>query len=167
MGAGSWASLRCTLRMGQAHAHRTLRRAAAPRLDRRRLSTLVQGGGVLIAVAVAAGFAALMLAARHQRAQSRPAEETTRTVAQVERVQKLALDLETGLRGFVITGDQPFLGPYESARQRFPAEAQRLVALVRGRAAQQVLAEHVLRDGRDYVARYADPLIAERRRSEN
>src|SRR4051812_40481009 len=109
--------------MGQAHAHTTLGRPAAPRPDRRRLSRLVQGGGVLIAVAVAAAFAALILAARHQRAQSRAAEETTRTVAQVERVQKLALDLETGLRGFVITGDPPFLAPYEGARGRFPAQA--------------------------------------------
>ena len=60
---------------------------------------------------------------------ARAAEETSRTVMQVERVQKLALDLETGLRGFVITGDEPFLGPYDSARQRFPAQAPYAVSL--------------------------------------
>ena len=122
---------------------------------------------MIIAVAVAAAFFALILAARHQRAQSRAAEETSRTVMQVERVQKLALDLETGLRGFVITGDEPFLGPYDSARQRFPAQAQRLVALVHGRAAQEALAVRVLHDGEDYVNDYAGPLIARRRTSEN
>src|SRR4051812_13571672 len=167
MGAGSWAFLRCTLRMGHAHAHLRLPRRHGARVGRRRLSTLVQGGGVVIAVAVAAAFFALLLAARHQRAQSRAAEETTRTVTQVERVQKLALDLETGLRGFVITGREPFLAPFDAARQRFPGEAERLVALVRGRSAQQALAQRVLQDGQDYVAGDADPLIGERRRSEN
>ena len=151
--------------MGQAHAHTPPRDLPRLALDRRSLSALVQAGGILIALAVVVAFGALILAARHQRAESRAVEDTGRTVAQVERVQKLALDLETGLRGFVITGQDAFLAPYDAARTGFPAQARRLAALVAARPTQHALAERVLREGRDYATAYAAPLIAARRRS--
>ena len=154
-----------TLRMGQAHAHTPPRELPRLALDRRSLSALVQAGGVLIALAVLVAFGALILAARHQRSESRAVEDTGRTVAQVERVQKLALDLETGVRGFVITGQDAFLAPYAAARTAFPRQARRLAALVAGRPTQHALAARVLQEGGDYVSAYAAPLIATRRRS--
>jgi signal transduction histidine kinase/CheY-like chemotaxis protein len=151
--------------MGQAHAPTRPRELPRLSLSRGSLSALVQAGGVLIALAVVVAFGALILAARHQRAESRAVEDTGRTVTQVERVQKLALDLETGLRGFVITGQGSFLAPYHAARTAFPQEARRLAALVAGRPTQHALAERVLREGQDYAGAYAAPLIATRRRS--
>ncbi len=151
--------------MGQAHAPTRPRELPRLSLSRSSLSGLVQAGGVLIALAVLVAFGALILAARHQRSEARAAEDTGRTVTQVERVQKLALDLETGLRGFVITGQDSFLAPYDAARTTFPVQARRLAALVAGRPTQHALAERVLRDGEDYVSAYAAPLVVTRRRS--
>jgi CHASE3 domain sensor protein len=133
--------------MGQAHAPTRPRELPRLSLSRSSLSALVQAGGVLIALAVLVAFGALILAARHQRSEASAAEDTGRTVTQVERVQKLALDLETGLRGFVITGQDPFLAPYDAARTTFPEEARRLAALVAGRPTQHALAERVLHEG--------------------
>ena len=151
--------------MGQAHAPTRPRELPRLSLSRGSLSALVQAGGVLIALAVVVAFGALILAARHQRAESRAVEDTGRTVAQVERVQKLALDLETGLRGFVITGQDAFLAPYDAARTAFPEQARALVALVAAKPTQHALAQRVLREGQDYAGAYAAPLIATRRRS--
>jgi signal transduction histidine kinase/CheY-like chemotaxis protein len=151
--------------MGQAHAPTRPRELPRLGLSRGSLSALVQAGGALIALAVVVAFGALILAARHQRAESRAVEDTGRTVAQVERVQKLALDLETGLRGFVITGQDGFLAPYDAARTTFAQQARRLAALVAAKPTQHALAQRVLDEGRDYVRAYAAPLIATRRRS--
>jgi signal transduction histidine kinase/CheY-like chemotaxis protein len=129
------------------------------------VALLVQAAGALLALTVTAAFAALILSALQQRDDSRAVALSTRTVAQVERVQQLALDLETGLRGYTITGQEPFLAPYWSARDRFSLQAQRLIALVGQRSTQSVLAARLLRDGQDYTRAYGDRLIAQQRRS--
>ncbi|MFG6461760.1 CHASE3 domain-containing protein [Roseateles sp. DXS20W] len=41
--------------------------------------------------------------------------EAMRTEADLQRLKTLLLDIETGQRGFIITGQQPFLRPYEEA----------------------------------------------------
>lgn len=41
--------------------------------------------------------------------------EAMRTQADLQRLKTLLLDIETGQRGFIITGQQPYLRPYEEA----------------------------------------------------
>lgn len=41
--------------------------------------------------------------------------EAMRTEADLQRLKTLLLDIETGQRGFIITGQQPYLRPYEEA----------------------------------------------------
>ncbi len=41
--------------------------------------------------------------------------EALRTQADLQRLKTLLLDIETGQRGFIITGQQPYLRPYEEA----------------------------------------------------
>jgi len=40
-------------------------------------------------------------------------EHTDRVIANGNEISKLAVDMESGMRGFVLTGDEPFLAPYE------------------------------------------------------
>src|SRR4051812_28278870 len=45
-------------------------------------------------------------------------ERADRVIAETQLVQKLLLDMETGLRGYLVTGRADWLGPYAEARGR-------------------------------------------------
>ncbi|WPB55140.1 response regulator [Xylophilus sp. GOD-11R] len=57
-------------------------------------------------------------------------EHTDRVISRGHELSALSADMETGLRGFLINGDERFLDPYEVARSRFPKESQRLQEMV-------------------------------------
>ena len=57
-------------------------------------------------------------------------EHTDRVINNTNRSMKLSIDMETGMRGFLLTGDQHFLDPYEVAKPLLTAELQGLQALV-------------------------------------
>jgi signal transduction histidine kinase len=52
--------------------------------------------------------------------------EHTNSIRQAATIEKLALDLETGARGFVITGDPQFLEPWTTARRQLPRAVRQL-----------------------------------------
>jgi CheY-like chemotaxis protein/signal transduction histidine kinase len=57
-------------------------------------------------------------------------EHSEHVIGNVNEVSALSADMETGMRGFLITGDEPFLQPYEIARSRFDSDVNRLLGLV-------------------------------------
>ncbi|MCD5981595.1 MULTISPECIES: response regulator [Pseudomonas] len=57
-------------------------------------------------------------------------EHTDRVINNTNRSMKLSIDMETGMRGFLLTGDQHFLDPYEVAKPLLTAELQGLKTLV-------------------------------------
>ncbi|BAP45013.1 multi-sensor hybrid histidine kinase [Pseudomonas sp. StFLB209] len=57
-------------------------------------------------------------------------EHTDRVINNTNRSLKLSIDMETGLRGYLLTGDAQFLDPYEVARPLLKAELQGLQTLV-------------------------------------
>jgi PAS domain S-box-containing protein len=78
--------------------------------------------------------------------------------------QKLALDLETGLRGYLITEDPDLLGPWHAGLAELPRVNAELNGLVASDAAARSMARHVQGDVRDYVEKFGKPLIAEVRK---
>ncbi|QBX37684.1 response regulator [Brevundimonas sp. S30B] len=62
-------------------------------------------------------------------------EKSHETRAQIERVFSLLQDAETGQRGFIITGDERFLEPYDVAETNLDEQISRLEALYGGDAA--------------------------------
>jgi signal transduction histidine kinase/ActR/RegA family two-component response regulator len=62
---------------------------------------------------------------------------------QLANVRNLAVDSETGVRGWLLTADPTFLGPYEQARLRLRPEVDQLAALVAGRPTQRARAEEL------------------------
>lgn len=54
---------------------------------------------------------------------------------------RLAVDMESGIRGYAVTGDPKFLAPYEKAQERMPAQFRRLVDLSADDEAQRTRAE--------------------------
>ena len=76
----------------------------------------------VIAVLIAIVFATLVASVEDLRtAADREARAREVSVAVVG-LEKLAIDLETGVRGYALTrGDERFLQPYRSARRQLPA----------------------------------------------
>ena len=57
-------------------------------------------------------------------------EHTDRVINNTNRALKLSIDMETGMRGFLLTGEERFLDPYEVAKPAITAELKGLEALV-------------------------------------
>ncbi len=64
-------------------------------------------------------------------------EHTDRVINNTNRSMKLSIDMETGMRGFLLTGDQHFLDPYEIAKPLLVAELDGLKSLVEDNPTQQ------------------------------
>ena len=83
-------------------------------LARIALSAIVVGAGLAIV------FAVLFLAVVSLRHRSEEARNSQRVIATANRVQTLVIDLETGVRGFVITHDKRYLDPWRAAQKHSP-----------------------------------------------
>jgi len=57
-------------------------------------------------------------------------EHTDRVINNINRSLKLSIDMETGMRGYLLTGDERFLDPYEVAKPGIAAELTGLEELV-------------------------------------
>jgi PAS domain S-box-containing protein len=111
----------------------------------------------LILLVVAGMFVALVVSVRSLDSISRAnrdAADINRRALQLERV---AVDLETGVRGYMLTRDRGFLEPYEKGRALVDPRTRELVQL--SPAAQRPLAERVRTDLLDYLNSYTDPLV--------
>lgn len=63
-------------------------------------------------------------------------EHTDRVTRTAAEVQRRSIDMETGMRGFLITGNDSFLSPYESAETRILTDLESLRQLVADNSAQ-------------------------------
>jgi len=78
---------------------------------------------------------------------------------QAQQVLTILVDSETGMRGYLLTADPHFLGPYESAMRSFPAETEHLRRLVAGDPEQLGLVENsVIPAARERLKRVAETL---------
>jgi signal transduction histidine kinase len=114
---------------------------------------------VTLAFIVVAAFAALIVAITAQReATAREARSRDVTAASL-RLEKLVVDMETGIRGLTLTKDRSFLQPYTDARKALPRQRAALQALVVNDPVQRRRAQEVEERIREYVE-FAEPLVA-------
>ena len=104
-------------------------------------STLIGFLVATLAVALIALFTYRALAAR-QGAASRVTQTLT-TIQQLEGVLVTLTDAETGQRGFLVTGEERYLDPYNRARAELPNRLRDLAARVYDGADQQARYERV------------------------
>lgn len=123
------------------------------------LSTRILVASVVLAVIVAGVFALLIHAvwtlddARNRESHSK--DVTSSTVV----VEKLVIDLETGLRGFVLSGNERFLDPWKRAQKELPGRLDALERLVSDTPQQRRRARE-LRDKIDeYIIQWSLPLV--------
>ncbi|MGB0119441.1 MAG: response regulator [Solirubrobacterales bacterium] len=99
------------------------------RTNRRRGSLLLLVGSLLAvtSILIAAMFAILILSAVNLRSEINSASESANLLLATSAAERAVVDLETGLRGVLLTGDETFLEPYEKGLATLP-EQQDLMA---------------------------------------
>ena len=112
-----------------------------------------------LAVVVGLAIGALLMTIGDMRHAARQARHTAQVIAAANRAEKQLLDLETGARGYALTRDERFLGPWRSARATLPRQAEGLSALVGDDAAEQALVQQIAAGIRGYVDEFSVPLV--------
>src|SRR3954454_11307879 len=97
------------------------------RVRRLTLPTIAALG--LVLVVVAAMFAMLLLTTRSLDATSRSDRRATQMQQDALQLERTSIDLETGVRGYLITRDPSYLQPYESGPRAMRAHSHRLLTL--------------------------------------
>src|SRR5215207_6795630 len=73
---------------------------------------------ILIAIIVASMFATMVVTVRSLDATSEALRPTTQMTQDALSLERLVVDLETGVRGYMLTNDQRFLEPYRRGREQ-------------------------------------------------
>lgn len=105
----------------------------------------------LLALVVATAFAVLLSSVADLRTSERRARQSAEVLVVANRLERLVVDLETGQRGFVITGQQRFLQPWRDAQVAFPEEASNLEQLVSDNPEQQARAQRITQGITSYL----------------
>jgi signal transduction histidine kinase len=114
---------------------------------------------VAVAVGLAIVFAVLFLAIVGLRHRSDQARHSQQVIAAASRLQTLVIDLETGLRGFVITNDERYLDPWKKAQARYPGAITTLLRLTQHGGLQHTRAVSIKRAIDAYLRDYSLPLV--------
>jgi signal transduction histidine kinase len=113
----------------------------------------------LLALIVGAAFAVLLSSVADLRRAEDRATRSQDVLVTANRLERLVVDLETGQRGFVITGQERYLQPWRAARAAFLGQAAALSRLVADNPDQQRRVQAIARAYTSYVRDYSDPLI--------
>jgi signal transduction histidine kinase len=124
--------------------------------------TVIASGVLAVIIGTAFGVLVLSIVDLNRVEQrSRRAEEVLVVANQFER---LLVDAETGVRGFVITRSEDFLEPWQTAQTDFPDQAKMLEQLVADNPEQLARAQQIAAAGRSYLMDYTVPLVDTARR---
>ena len=113
----------------------------------------------LVSAVVVAGFAVMVVTASHLQSTNHQRAGSTRALVAANQLQQAVLDLETGLRGYLLAGKPEFLAPYQSALARYPGLALSLQSTTAGDAEAHRLALVISAAVRSYVTRWTAPVI--------
>jgi signal transduction histidine kinase len=119
----------------------------------------------LLALIVGGAFAALLVALDNEAEASDRSRHAQLVLSAASDLERLVVDLETGERGFVITGDEGFLEPWTAAQASLPAATSELERLARG-PVQHARAERITAQIDSYLRDYSVPVVAAARRGD-
>ena len=125
---------------------------------RRGLAPVIIAAAGLVIVLVVVGFIVTERGFESVRNATRAEQRAQAAVTSATQVEKLVLDLETGTRGYVLTGDTRFLEPWRSAQRRLPGEVAVLRSRVDGPAPRRIDAMW-----QSYLADWSRPVIEQAR----
>ncbi|MFL5903590.1 MAG: CHASE3 domain-containing protein, partial [Solirubrobacteraceae bacterium] len=114
---------------------------------------------VVLAAIVGVIFAILLVAIGELRDSSDAARHSEQVLAAANRLERRVIDLETGLRGLLLTRDERFLSPFRSAQAAVPPEARRLQSLVASTPEQMPRAKTLTQAIDRYLKGYVVPEV--------
>ena len=118
----------------------------------------------LLSLIIGGAFAILLTSVADLRADQRLARHSQQVLVTAHHLERLIVDLETGQRGFLLTRQEAFLQPWQSARAAVGAQAQALEHLVADNAEQRARAQRITTAATSYLRDYSIPLIEAARR---
>ncbi|MGK5061967.1 response regulator [Janthinobacterium sp. LB3P112] len=95
----------------------------------------------------------------------RSVEHSERVIGNANEVMKLSVDLETGMRGYLLTGDETFLAPYKSGKAKIAVEMSTLLELIADSPIQVDRLRRIRALQNQWMA-YAESVIAQRRNNQ-
>jgi signal transduction histidine kinase len=122
------------------------------------LEARLVAASAVLALLVAGAFLILILALSAHREATREQAESRDVIVEALTLQKLVLDMETGLRGYVITGRRSFLEPYDASRRELVRRLGRFDDLVADEPTQLRRAAELATAIRLYYEEYSDPV---------
>jgi len=93
--------------------------------------------GITAPILLLTGAVISFLAASYLRETNRSVTHTNEVLMSLEKIISLTKDAETGQRGYLITGESPYLKPYDSALQSLDSQLTHLAELTIDSASQQ------------------------------
>ncbi len=118
---------------------------------------------VLLGLLVLDATAGSLLAAQRAGRQERLDEQLLPARDEVTALLRAYVDQETGVRGFVVTGSEEFLEPYDAGRRDQVRLAGSLQQRLENDAELSARLRDVVRNGEDWTRNAAEPEIASRR----
>ncbi|MGK5010770.1 response regulator [Janthinobacterium sp. MDB2-8] len=92
----------------------------------------------------------------------RSVEHSERVIGNANEVMKLSVDMETGMRGYLLTGDETFLAPYKSGKAKIAVEMSTLLELISDSPIQVDRLRRIRALQNQWMA-YAESVIGQRR----
>jgi two-component system sensor histidine kinase/response regulator len=126
-------------------AHRSLRRAGA-------------GALTVVLLVIAGVFVSLVLGIETLNGNSEQRHRYTTALQNATAVERSVIDMETGVRGFLLTAESRFLQPYREARAALPSELAQLRSEVAGDGPQSARVEQLAGMISAYEQRYVAPI---------
>ena len=111
----------------------------------------------LVLVLISGTFAVLLVSVRNFDRETRSAGRAERILSLSAGAERDIVDIEAGLRGYLLTGESRFLEPYHAGRVRYRGDFAAIEQLVADPAQKPRLAE-LRRAAESYVEGYAVPL---------
>jgi CheY-like chemotaxis protein/CHASE3 domain sensor protein len=145
---------------------KTEKMTASPAVDQNRFRSIIRRnialplGVGLVTMAVFVGLIAYLVSTMNW------AEHSERVIGQANEMLRLAVDRETSMRGFLITGDESFLTPYEIGGPRFKTQIEALQEMVSDNPPQVEKLKQIEAIQQRW-SRFAEEVIDARRRNQN
>ncbi len=108
---------------------------------------------------VLAGFVAMIIAARSLQSADAARSQSTTGLTQANQLEQSVLDLETGLRGYLLAGQPVFLQPYQAALREYPRLVHNLEAATSGDPIAHRAVVSIAAAIRAYIGQWTEPVI--------
>jgi PAS domain S-box-containing protein len=126
---------------------------------RRRITLQLAATLALLSALAIAGFVVMTVAVRNLQSVDRARSTSTNALITAGQLERSVLDLETGLRGYLLAGEARFLQPYTDAVSSYRALVAKLELDTAGEPRQHALATSIGSSIDNYVNLWAEPQI--------